>query len=143
MKFKRLISCGLIGVMALSLLAGCGGSDEAETTTTEDGKIQIEYWYSGGKTAVNVLGEMIEEFNASQDEYEIVGTTQADYTETYEKLQAGIAGDNAPDVALIDVDKARNLSDKNLIADINPYVEKDEDFDREDYICLLYTSSCV
>lgn len=138
MKFKRLISCGLIGVMALSLLAGCGGSDEAETTTTEDGKIQIEYWYSGGKTAVNVLGEMIEEFNASQDEYEIVGTTQADYTETYEKLQAGIAGDNAPDVALIDVDKARNLSDKNLIADINPYVEKDEDFDREDYMDVFY-----
>ena len=138
MKFKRLISCGLIGVMALSLLAGCGGSDEAETTTTEDGKIQIEYWYSGGKTAVNVLGEMIEEFNASQDEYEIVGTTQADYTETYEKLQAGIAGDNAPDVALIDVDKARTLSDKNLIADINPYVEKDEDFDREDYMDVFY-----
>ena len=83
----------------------------------------MNYWYSGGKTAVNVLTDMIEEFNASQDEYEIVGSTQADYTETYEKLQAGIAGDNAPDVALIDVDKARNLSDKDLIADINPYVE--------------------
>ena len=133
MKFKRLISCGLIGIMAMSMLAGCGGSDNSgETTTTEDGKIQIEYWYSGGKTAVNVLTDMIEEFNASQDEYEIVGSTQADYTETYEKLQAGIAGDNAPDVALIDVDKARNLSDKDLIADINPYVEADEEFDRED-----------
>ena len=73
MKFKRLISCGLIGIMAMSMLAGCGGSDNSgETTTTEDGKIQIEYWYSGGKTAVNVLTDMIEEFNASQDEYEIV-----------------------------------------------------------------------
>ena len=54
------------------------------------------------------------------------------------KLQAGIAGDNAPDVALIDVDKARNLSDKNLIADINPYVEEDADFDREDYMDVFY-----
>ena len=128
MKFKRLISCGLIGIMAASLLAGCGSGsgDSGETATTEDGKIQIEYWYSGGKTAVDVLTNMIEEFNESQDTYEVVGTTQADYTETYEKLQAGIAGDNAPDVALIDVDKARNLSDKNLIADINPYVNLTE-----------------
>lgn len=140
MKFKRLISCGLIGIMAASLLAGCGnGSGESgETATTEDGKIQIEYWYSGGKTAVDVLTNMIEEFNESQDTYEVVGTTQADYTETYEKLQAGIAGDNAPDVALIDVDKARNLSDKNLIADINPYVEADSEFDREDYLDVFY-----
>ena len=51
MKFKRLISCGLIGIMAASLLAGCGSGsgDSGETATTEDGKIQIEYWYSGGK----------------------------------------------------------------------------------------------
>ena len=65
MKFKRLISCGLIGIMAASLLAGCGSGsgDSGETATTEDGKIQIEYWYSGGKTAVDVLTNMIEEFN--------------------------------------------------------------------------------
>ena len=60
---------------------------------------------SGGKTAVNVLSDLVEEFNKSQDKYEIKGTTQADYTETYEKLQAGIAGKNAPDLALLDVDK--------------------------------------
>lgn len=140
MKCKKLISCGLIGCMALSMMAGCGkGSGKSgETEKTEDGKIQIEYWYSGGKTAVDVLGEMIEEFNASQDKYEVVGTTQADYTETYQKLQAGIAGNNAPDMALIDVDKARNLSDKNMIADISSYVDNDEEFDREDYLDVFY-----
>lgn len=140
MKCKRLISCGLIGCMALSMMAGCGkGSGKSgETEKTEDGKIQIEYWYSGGKTAVDVLGEMIEEFNASQDKYEVVGTTQADYTETYQKLQAGIAGNNAPDMALIDVDKARNLSEKNMIADISSYVDNDEEFEREDYLDVFY-----
>lgn len=140
MKCKKLISCGLIGCMALSMMAGCGkGSGKSgETEKTEDGKIQIEYWYSGGKTAVDVLGEMIEEFNASQDKYEVAGTTQADYTETYQKLQAGIAGNNAPDMALIDVDKARNLSVKNMIADISSYVDNDEEFDREDYLDVFY-----
>ena len=40
------------------------------------------------------------------------------------KLQAGIAGKKAPDMALLDTDKSRNLSEKNLVADINEYVEK-------------------
>ena len=89
---KRLLSALLGVTMAAGLLTGCGSSDTKETTTTADGKIQIDFWYSGGKTAVNVFQDIVDEFNASQDTYEIKTTTQADYTETYEKLQAGIAG---------------------------------------------------
>ena len=59
---------------------------------TADGKIQLDLWYSGGKTAVNVFQDIVDAFNESQDKYEVKTTTQADYTETYEKLQAGIAG---------------------------------------------------
>ena len=95
-------------------------------------------WYSGGKTAVNVFQEIVDDFNASQDEYEVATTTQADYTETYEKLQAGIAGKNAPDMALLDTDKSRNLSEKNLVADINEFVDADDEFDKEDYVPVFY-----
>lgn len=83
---------------------------------------------------MNVLSDLVEEFNKSQDKYEIKGTTQADYTETYEKLQAGIAGKNAPDLALLDVDKSRNLYRKDQVADLMPFLEEDKDFDRDDYI---------
>ena len=112
MKQKRVIALCMAAVLAAGVFTGCGKktANAEEVQKTEDGKVQIDFWYSGGKTAVNVLGDMIEEFNASQDTYEIVGTTQADYTETYEKLQAGIAGKNAPDMALLDVDKSRNLA---------------------------------
>lgn len=135
---KRIVSALLLCTMAASLLAGCGGSSSAETTKTEDGKVQLDLWYSGGKTAVNVFQDIVDDFNASQDKYEVETTTQADYTETYEKLQAGIAGKNAPDMALLDTDKSRNLSEKNLIADINDYVKKDDDFDKDDYISVFY-----
>ena len=137
MVLKRLCASGLVGVTTLMLLAGCG-QDKQETAKNENGKVEITFWYSGGKTAVDVLTEMTEEFNASQDKYEITGVTQADYTETYEKLQAGIAGKKAPDIALIDVDKARNLSSKELITDISEYVKNDEEFDREDYLDVFY-----
>ena len=136
---KRIVSALLLCAMATSLLVGCGGgSSSSEPTTTADGKLQIDLWYSGGKTAVNVFQEIVDDFNASQDEYEVATTTQADYTETYEKLQAGIAGKNAPDMALLGTANSRNLSEKNLVADINEFVDADDEFDKEDYIPVFY-----
>lgn len=75
MKRKKLWSIMLVGMMTASLaLAGCGSkSKSGETQKTDDGKIRIDFWYSGGKTAVNVLSDLVEEFNKSQDKYEIKG----------------------------------------------------------------------
>lgn len=140
MKKKNLWAVLLVCVMTATMgLTGCSSkSNASEPQKTEDGKIQIDFWYSGGKTAVNILGDIVEDFNESQDKYEIKGTTQADYTETYEKLQAGIAGKNAPDMALLDVDKSRNLYKKEQVADLMPFIEKDEDFDQDDYIEVFF-----
>ena len=56
MKRKKLWSIMLVGMMTASLaLAGCGSkSKSGETQKPDDGKIRIDFWYSGGKTAVNV-----------------------------------------------------------------------------------------
>ena len=81
---------------------------------------------------------MVEDFNASQDQTEIHSVTQADYEETYEKLQAGLAGKKAPDMALLHVHKARNLSRKDLVADIQPFVDDHKAFEKEDYIEVFY-----
>lgn len=140
MKLKKIAAIGLIGTMSASMLTGCGGSKAAESEKTSDGKIKIDFWYSGGKTAVGVLGDLVEEFNSSQDKYEINSVTQADYSETYEKLQAGIAGKKAPDIALLDPDKTRNLSKKNLVADIQPFVDADDSFDEDDYLDVFYNN---
>ncbi|MGN0350871.1 MAG: ABC transporter substrate-binding protein [Roseburia sp.] len=135
---KRLLAALLGMTMVAGLLTGCGSNGSKEATKTADGKIQIDFWYSGGKTAVNVFQDIVDDFNASQDKYEIVTTTQADYTETYEKLQAGIAGNNAPDMALLDVDKSRNLSEKNLVADLSKFIDEDSDFQEDDYLSVFF-----
>lgn len=141
---KRIVSALLVCVLGMSLVTGCGNNAKAaETTKTADGKIQLDLWYSGGKTAVNVFQDIVDAFNESQDKYEVKTTTQADYTETYEKLQAGIAGKKAPDMALLDTDKSRNLSEKNLVADINEYVEKDDSFEKDDYLPVFYEQNVV
>lgn len=135
---KKLVSVLLGVTMIVGLAAGCGKSGASEAKASDGEKVQIDFWYSGGKTAVNVLTDMVESFNESQEEYEIVSTTQADYTETYEKLQAGIAGKKAPDMALLDVDKSTNLYKKNLTADISTFIEADSDFNQEDYLSVFF-----
>ncbi len=136
---KKRLMAGLLGLtITAGLFTGCGNNGAKETKRTEDGKIQIDFWYSGGKTAVNVFQDIVDDFNESQDKYKIVTNTQADYTETYEKLQAGIAGNKAPDMALLDVDKSRNLSEKGLISDLNKYINKDSEFQKDDYLSVFF-----
>lgn len=57
---KRIVSALLVCVLGMSLVTGCGNNAKAaETTKTADGKIQLDLWYSGGKTAVNVLRPLL------------------------------------------------------------------------------------
>ncbi len=139
MKTKKILPVILATAMAMSTLAGCGSSEDAVDASNNSGEaVQIDFWYAGGKTAVNVLQGIVDEFNASQDEYYINTVTQADYTETYEKLQAGIAGGNAPDMALLNVSNAEYLYSKGLTADINSFIEADSEFDKDDYLEVFF-----
>lgn len=134
---RNVISTILVMTILSSTLTGCGVKEKT-TSITADGKVQVEFWYSGGKTAAGVLESLVSEFNESQDAYEVTTVTQADYTETYTKLQAGIAGNSAPDVALIDVDKSTNLFGKNLIANIGEFIAGDTSFDQTDYVDVFF-----
>ena len=114
--------------------------DAAEATATEataidmTGRTEVEFWFAGGKTAAGVIKNIVDDFNKSQDKYAVTAVQQADYDETYQKLQAGIAGNVAPDIALIEVDAADNLANKNQLTDLTPFISADADFQRDDYI---------
>ncbi|MDY4810032.1 MAG: extracellular solute-binding protein, partial [Bulleidia sp.] len=98
----------------------------------------VEFWYAGGKTAVGVIQDIVDKYNASQDVYEVKTVTQADYSETYQKVQAAIAGNAAPDLVLLDPSAARVLSEKSILTDLNPYTQKDETFNADDLITAFY-----
>jgi multiple sugar transport system substrate-binding protein len=152
----------LVIALVIGLLAGCGGqtpsasdggsasggaSPEAGAQTpdartldasvargTDSQPVEVGFWYAGGKTAVGVLGEIVADFNASQTSWRIKSVTQADYTETYQKLQAAIAGNNAPGLILLDPTSSVSLAEKGLLEDLRPFMEGDASFDESDYI---------
>lgn len=135
-------------LMTITMLAtsftGCGtdnivsGINQTQKDEDMKGKTEVDFWYSGGKTAVKVVQGIVDDYNKSQDTYFVKTVTQADYSETYEKLQAAIAGNVAPDVALIEKDAARGLSDKNLVVDLSEKMKKDNDFNEDDYVSTFF-----
>ncbi len=142
---KRVVSLFLAMIMTVGLMAGCGessgtsGEQNSQSNTDGNGEpVEIEFWYAGGKTAVGVVQEIIDAYNASQDQYVVTAVTQADYSETYQKLQAGIAGNAAPDVVLLDATAAENLFDKGLVAKLNDYMDAKEGFSQDDYIPVFF-----
>lgn len=130
--------------MLTTSFTGCGtdniasGIDQTQKDEDMKGKTEVDFWYSGGKTAVKVVQGIVDDYNKSQDTYFVKTVTQADYSETYEKLQAAIAGNVAPDVALIEKDAARGLSDKNLVVDLSEKMKKDNDFNEDDYVSTFF-----
>lgn len=145
----------LVSAMVAAAMTGCGNAsagteaDAANTTgdsaaadnsqdTASGAPVEVEFWYAGGKTAVGVVQEIVDSFNESQSQYHVSTVTQADYDETYQKLQAGIAGNAAPDLVLLNVDAARSLDDKHLVADLQPMIDADSEFNADDYLSVFY-----
>lgn len=141
---KRLLGTLMTIAMLTTSLMGCSAGNttsensQAHGTENMKGKTEVDFWYSGGKTAVKVVQDIVDDYNKSQDTYFVKTVTQADYSETYEKLQAAIAGNVAPDVVLLESDSARGLSDKNLVVDLSEKMKKDNDFNEDDYVSTFF-----
>lgn len=141
---KKFIGILMTTAMLTTSFTGCGtdniasGINQTQKDDDMKGKTEVDFWYSGGKTAVKVVQDIVDDYNKSQDKYFVKTVTQADYSETYEKLQAAIAGNVAPDVALIEKDAARGLSDKNLVVDLSEKMKKDNDFNEDDYVSTFF-----
>ena len=95
---KKLLALVLAGVMAFSLVA-CGGGADTETET--EGPVTIEFWHSMGSSTGELVQEIVDEFNASQDEVIVNCIYQGDYNAAGTKLQAAVSGGNAQHVVQI------------------------------------------
>lgn len=130
---KRICTLAVTGAL-MATFAGCGSNGSAKAKKTADGKVVIEYWYGlGGKLGDN-MEKIIDEFNASQDKYEVKGVAQEDYKATFKNLQAAISAKKTPALALLEADKVKALSDKKTLTDLNKYMDNDSDYKESDYL---------
>lgn len=96
--------------------------------------VEIEFWYGLGSEAGAKMEELIQEFNESQTEVKVVGVSQADYSETMQKVQAGMAAKKVPGAFIGGRDTLLNFHESNALADMTPLIEGSEILKTEDFI---------
>lgn len=124
---KKLISVLLVMVMMVSMLAGCGSAPAEEPQA--EGPIRLEFWHSMGSSTGELIQEIVDEFNASQSDIVVEAIYQGDYTTAGTKLQAAVAGGNAPHVVQVEITRVGMYASQDLLLDLTPYAEADADFD--------------
>ena len=131
-KIKKIAALGLAVMMMASAITGCSSSNETETATTENGPVKIEFWHSMGSTTGELVQEIVDEFNASQEDVVVECIYQGDYTSAGTKLQAAISGGNAPHVAQIEITSVGMYASEGLLLDLTAFDEADDEFNAAD-----------
>ncbi|GAK13127.1 ABC transporter substrate-binding protein [Geomicrobium sp. JCM 19039] len=125
-----------MGVGSLILLLGaCSGESIDEMGNTEgetdveggnSGEVTLWYYFTGNQEDLFV--ELIEEYNDSQDEVEVVGE-YIPFPDIAQQLSVGIAGGNLPDLVFLDnVDNA-SFAAMDVLEDMTPLVEDWEELE--------------
>ena len=122
-------------VLIVSLLAACAGGNSADKTAKDSsGSVEIDFWYGLGSIAGETMESMIADFNASQDEVVVKGVQQADYGETWQKVQAALAAGNAPAVFIGDVGLADAYGGEDgILEPLDEYMASEE-FNKDDFM---------
>ena len=141
---KRKMNFMLAVIMLFVLLVGCSGGntqeqESAETPSAGAGtekaaepakaeepaaeKVTVQFWHALGGGNGDFLNAMIQRFNESQDEVEVVGTFQGNYDETVTKLQQAISAGTAPEIGMVERAYVQLFADSGVLEDLAPYLE--------------------
>ncbi len=130
---KKLISLLLVAAMALTLLAGCGGSgDTTPDAPGTDGPISIEFWHSMSSGTGELIQKIVEDYNASQDKIHVECIYQGDYTTAGTKIQAAVSTGDTPAVCQLEIARIGTYAEAGVLLDMLPYIEADDEFNLDD-----------
>ncbi len=97
-----------------------GGETAGETTGSTDREI-VNYWHIHTGQEAEVEEELIAAYNASQDQYEVVGLSMTDQ----QKLIVGMSSEGGPDVIFSSNSNLTTYYFNGLLQSLQEYVERD------------------
>jgi multiple sugar transport system substrate-binding protein len=135
---RRRIATGAIAVIAAAALAGCGlagGSSGSGSATS--GSKNLTVWFPGNDPNESKLVEqtLVPQFEKQTGAH--VDVTYVDYTNLSPKLSAAFAAGTAPDVFGNGPAAVADLVTNDRIEDLDPYVAKLSQADRDDLAAAL------
>jgi multiple sugar transport system substrate-binding protein len=92
-------------------------AEEASTETC--GPVELQYWNPFTGPDGPFMGEIVDAFNASQDNITVVMTTQSEY---YTQLGTAAASNTLPDVAIVHADQVATQAFRHVLRPIDDVV---------------------
>lgn len=140
--------------MAAGLLAGCGSGEQAVTTQASGtvsqqteanvpaggDKVNIEFWHCMGSSNGELIQEIVNSFNESQDKVFVKSVHQGSYTDAGTKMQAALAAGEAPVVAQMEIGMLGIFADAEQLVDLKKFVDA-EGYDIKDFMPGLLDAS--
>ncbi len=129
---KKKIALTLAAAMTMGLMSG--------TMAQAEEKIEIEFWHCMGSSNGELITELTDAFNASQDKIFVKAVHQGSYTEASTKMQAALSAGEAPVIGQMEIGSLGLFADSGLLVDLQPFVDA-EDFDLDDFMPGLLDAS--
>ncbi|MER2063119.1 MAG: ABC transporter substrate-binding protein [Alkalibacterium sp.] len=151
-EWKTFIKRGLILTSAPLLLAACTEDAESDTTgesATEEPAdsegsgetVELEFWsFWGSGPRRETIEAIIEDFNNEHDNIEVEHVYQP-WGDIWTKSLAAIAGGNAPDVIVQDINSVRQRAEAQQATNLQQFIEDDsfsEDFYPQLWDTVIY-----
>lgn len=120
--------------MALLLAACSSETDEAVQTTdataapAEEGKTEVVFWHAMSGELETALNTLVDDFNASQEEYEVEPVFQGTYEEALTKLNTVAGTDESPAMMQVFEVGTKFMVDSGHIQPVQDFIDE-EGFD--------------
>ena len=123
---KKIAALLLSALLLVTLFAGCsnGSSDGSGASTSDSGKLQIQFWHSMSGNTQEALDVVVAGFNESQDQYEVVATNQGSYDESTGKFFNMANGEGSAQLIQIGEQNLQSMIDSGMIASVTDLIEK-------------------
>ncbi|WP_106814853.1 ABC transporter substrate-binding protein [Microbacterium timonense] len=120
---RSVVAVGATLALSGLVLAGCagqgsGGSDD----TTSDGKIVLDFWNGFTGPDGPALQQVVDDFNASQDEIE-VKTNIMPWDTLYQKVLTSVAGSNGPDIIAMSATRMPQFADEGMFMPVDDWYD--------------------
>ncbi len=117
----------LLAIMSafLIVLAGCGSSSSANTeiVTEITEPVEIEFWHAMTGPSEEVLNEIVDGYNNSQDMVTVTAVNQGSYDDLNTKIMSAGNADSLPTLAQGYPNSIYEYINNGWVSDLNPYLE--------------------
>lgn len=133
---KKFFKRGLLTAVSGLLLAACGsgqsanGGDAATADSGNGSTTEITFWHAMNGEQEKGLQKLTNDFNDSQDQYEVKLQGQGDYTALTQKVMASGASGSLPTMAMATPSNIPDWTGNNLLKPMDELLTEENGFDQ-------------